>query len=189
MSSSQRPLCRPALTKSSTCARNSRSTSRRRPSDGIRDAAIISSINRSAIVISLAPKHRIYGSGQVLPLPFVLLRGLPPLGGQRIVFALAAIVAGAPLRPHQSLLFELVQRRVKRALLEFERVGATHRSRLENLIAVHLAARKQVQQQQTDASLEQLTVNFHSALSYFVTQGITHRDERQHAGFTEVSTL
>src|SRR5579864_3936991 len=172
ISSSPRPLCRPALTKSSTCARNSRSTSRRRFSDGIRDAAMISSINRSMLGISLAPQHGVHGASQVLPLPFVLLRGLSPLGGQRIIFTLAAIVAGAPLRTHESLFFELVQRRVERAFLEFERVRAAHRSRLENLVAVHLAARKQVQQQQTDAPLEQLTVNFHSSASCFVIQGI-----------------
>src|SRR5579863_8430119 len=111
------------------CARNSRITSRRRLSDGIREAAMISSINRS--IMSLAPQHGIDGAGEVLPLAFVLVRGLLPIGGEGIVFALPAVVAGAPVRLDESLLFELVQRRVESAFLEFEGVRAAQRGCLE----------------------------------------------------------
>src|SRR5579862_6520658 len=160
-SSSVWPALRAQMTKSSTCARNSRQTSRRRPADGIWAALTISSMRRSVRML-FAPQDRGDHAVQMLPLAFVVAGGLLAFGGQGIIFALAAVVAGAPLGLDETLFFELMQRGVEGAFLEFEGVGAAAGGLLQDFIAVHIRAGEEIQEQETDAAFEEFAIDLHT---------------------------
>src|SRR5581483_4898291 len=163
-SSSVWPARRAPQTKSSMCAWSSRKTSRLRRSDGIRAALTISPI-KWPVRISFTRQDRSDYVIQMLPLPFVVARGLLSFGRQRIVFALAAIVAGSPLGCDEALLFKLMEGRVQSAFLECEGVRAAARGFLQDFVAVHICPGEQIQQQEADAALEEFAIDFHTWLA------------------------
>src|SRR5581483_3906839 len=121
-------------------------------------------------------------AGEMMPLLFILRRGLLPFRRQRIILPFTPVVCSTPFGLDLPLLLQLMQSGIQRAVLELERVGAPPRGFLQNFVAVHLPAREQIEQQQPDASLQKLRFDIHPP------PHLAYQDFALHALYSKVSS-
>src|SRR3981081_2461857 len=112
--------------------------------------------------MSTAREDRVYGGCEEDPVALRVLRHFLALAGQAIVLALAAVLAHAPFRSQITSPMQLVQRGIQRAFLELKRVAAAASGFLNNLVTIHIALRQQLENEERNAALQELSVEGHA---------------------------
>src|ERR1700704_5754079 len=95
--------------------------------------------------MSAAREDRVDGLGEERPVALGVLRHLSALACQAVVLPLAAVLTDPPIRSQVPSPMQLMQRRIQGSLFELKHVGATARGLLDDLVAVHVALGKKLE--------------------------------------------
>src|SRR5206468_3148592 len=100
-------------------------------------------------------ERQVDGIGEPTPVVDFLSEPSLPAGRQRVILRLATIVGLAPFRLDQSLMFEAVQRRIQRPLLDLELVAGNLLDAQQYAVAVKRSEGDRLQDQKVECSLQE----------------------------------